>query len=92
MLRISETYWAGKGKLLRLLSELEASGSYLRTLYFTPASLVSPKPRSPASAANLRTSRIDVVLEEKEARDLIPRIKRAGAEGIVEYPLNKAVL
>ena len=64
MLRISETYWAGKGKLLRLLSELEASESYLRTLYFTPASLVPPKPRSPASAANLRTSRIDVVLEE----------------------------
>jgi hypothetical protein len=25
-------------------------------------------------------------------RDLIPRLKAAGAEGIVEYPLNKIVL
>jgi hypothetical protein len=25
-------------------------------------------------------------------RDLIPRLKAAGAEGIVEYPLNKIVM
>jgi len=24
-------------------------------------------------------------------RDLIPMLKRAGAEGIVEYPLNKVI-
>lgn len=34
---------------------------------------------------------IEIIIEEKAARDLIPRLKRAGAEGIVEYPLNKVV-
>ena len=34
---------------------------------------------------------IEIIIEEKQARDLIPRLKRAGAEGIVEYPLNKVV-
>ena len=35
---------------------------------------------------------IEAVLDEKVARDLIPQLKRAGAEGIIEYPLNKVVL
>ena len=30
--------------------------------------------------------------EERTVRDLIPRLKNAGAEGIVEYPLNKIVM
>jgi ATP phosphoribosyltransferase len=34
---------------------------------------------------------VEIIIEEKAARDLIPRLKRAGAEGIVEYPLNKVV-
>jgi ATP phosphoribosyltransferase len=34
---------------------------------------------------------VEIIIGEKEARDLIPRLKRAGAEGIVEYPLNKVV-
>ena len=34
---------------------------------------------------------LEIIIEEKEARDLIPRLKRSGAEGIVEYPLNKVV-
>ena len=34
---------------------------------------------------------VEIIIEEKQARDLIPRLKRAGAEGIVEYPLNKVV-
>lgn len=33
----------------------------------------------------------EIIVEEKVARDLIPSLKRAGAEGIVEYPLNKVV-
>ncbi|MCZ6749802.1 MAG: ATP phosphoribosyltransferase [SAR324 cluster bacterium] len=33
-----------------------------------------------------------VVLNEKDARDLIPELKRIGAEGIVEFPLNKVIL
>lgn len=34
---------------------------------------------------------LEVILDEKEARNLIPRLKRRGATGIVEYPLNKVI-
>ena len=34
---------------------------------------------------------VEIVVEEKVSRDLIPRLRRAGAEGLVEYPLNKVV-
>jgi ATP phosphoribosyltransferase len=32
------------------------------------------------------------IIEERTVRDLIPRLKEAGGQGIVEYPLNKVVL
>ena len=35
---------------------------------------------------------VNTILEEKTARDLIPRLKLAGGQGIVEYPLNKIVV
>jgi len=35
---------------------------------------------------------IEVVLDEKVVRDIIPDLKRAGAQGIVEYPLNKVIM
>lgn len=35
---------------------------------------------------------LEVILEEKTVRDIIPELKRAGAQGIVEYPLNKIIL
>ncbi|MBI4081802.1 MAG: ATP phosphoribosyltransferase [Candidatus Lambdaproteobacteria bacterium] len=35
---------------------------------------------------------LTVVLEERVARDLIPALKEAGAQGIVEFPLNKVIL
>ena len=35
---------------------------------------------------------VNTILEELTVRDLIPRLKEAGAQGIVEYPLNKIVL
>lgn len=34
---------------------------------------------------------VDTIIDEKEVRDLIPKLKRAGACGIVEYPLNKLI-
>jgi ATP phosphoribosyltransferase len=34
---------------------------------------------------------LEVILDEKQARALIPRLKRRGATGIVEYPLNKVI-
>ena len=35
---------------------------------------------------------VHTILEEKTVREIIPKLKEAGAEGIVEYPLNKIVL
>ncbi len=35
---------------------------------------------------------VNTILEEREVRDVIPRLKAAGATGIVEYPLSKVVL
>jgi ATP phosphoribosyltransferase len=35
---------------------------------------------------------LNTILEERTVRDLVPRLKAAGAEGIVEYPLNKIVM
>ncbi len=34
---------------------------------------------------------IEVIIDEKIVRDIIPSLRRAGAEGIVEYPLNKVI-
>jgi len=34
---------------------------------------------------------VETVLDEREARELIPELRRAGAEGIVEYRLNKVI-
>jgi ATP phosphoribosyltransferase len=34
---------------------------------------------------------VNTILEEATARIIIPRLKEAGAQGIVEYPLNKIV-
>lgn len=34
---------------------------------------------------------VETVLDESQARELIPRLKEAGGQGIVEYPLNKVV-
>ena len=35
---------------------------------------------------------VNTILEEPQVRDVIPRLKAAGATGIVEYPLSKVVL
>ncbi|HOM71093.1 MAG TPA: ATP phosphoribosyltransferase, partial [Armatimonadota bacterium] len=34
---------------------------------------------------------VEIIVEEKAVRDLIPKLRRAGATGIVEYPLNKVI-
>ncbi|MFH1777043.1 MAG: ATP phosphoribosyltransferase [Candidatus Omnitrophota bacterium] len=34
---------------------------------------------------------VDTVIDEKIARTLIPKLKAAGAQGIIEYPLNKVI-
>jgi ATP phosphoribosyltransferase len=35
---------------------------------------------------------VNTIIDERTVRDLIPRLKAARAQGIVEYPLNKIVV
>jgi len=35
---------------------------------------------------------VNTIIDESTVRDIIPRLKQAGGQGIVEYPLNKIVL
>ena len=39
-----------------------------------------------------RWAAVNTVIEERLVRDLIPQLAEAGAQGIVEYPLNKILL
>jgi ATP phosphoribosyltransferase len=34
---------------------------------------------------------VETIIDEKTVRTLIPALKKAGAEGIIEYPLNKVI-
>ncbi len=34
---------------------------------------------------------VDTIIDEKVVKHLIPKLKRAGAQGIIEYPLNKVI-
>ena len=36
-------------------------------------------------------SAVETVIDERTARDIIPKLKRAGAQGIIGYPLNKVI-
>jgi len=36
-------------------------------------------------------SAVETIIDEKVVRELIPQLKAAGAEDIIEYPLNKVV-
>ena len=52
-----------------------------------------PAERSPtvSSLAEQEWVAVEVVLEERVERDLVPQLKRAGASGIITYPLNKVI-
>ncbi len=34
---------------------------------------------------------VEVIVEDKQERELVPQLKRAGATGIITYPLNKVI-
>jgi len=34
---------------------------------------------------------VETIIDEKIVREIIPQLKAAGAEGIIEYPLNKVI-
>ncbi|HCE03499.1 MAG TPA: ATP phosphoribosyltransferase, partial [Acidobacteria bacterium] len=49
-------------------------------------------PLSPLGSDEEAWVAVSTILEESSVRELIPKLKAARAEGIVEYPLNKIVL
>jgi len=52
-----------------------------------------PAEKSPtiSSLADSDYAAIEVVIEDKVERSLVPALKRAGASGIITYPLNKVI-
>jgi len=44
-----------------------------------------------ASLYNSDWASVEIIVESRIVRDLIPRLIKAGAEGIIEYPLNKVI-
>jgi ATP phosphoribosyltransferase len=45
-----------------------------------------------SSLSDPQWAAVNTIIEERTVRDLIPKLKAAGGQGIVEYPLNKIVL
>lgn len=54
---------------------------------------ILPAEKSPtiSSLAESDYIAIEVIIEEKVERSLVPALKRAGASGIITYPLNKVI-
>ena len=54
---------------------------------------ILPAEKSPtiSSLADENWVAVEVVLEERVERTLVPRLKQAGASGIITYPLNKVI-
>ncbi len=52
-----------------------------------------PSLNAPTVAAlyNSAWTSVETVVDSSQVRDLIPRLIKAGAEGIIEYPLNKVI-
>jgi len=50
----------------------------------------SPQAQQPPTG--IPPADVDTVIEEKQSRELIPRLKRAGAQGLVEYGLIIALV
>jgi ATP phosphoribosyltransferase len=54
---------------------------------------ILPAERSPtvSSLADSDYTAVEVIIEDKVERLLVPALKRAGASGIITYPLNKVI-
>ena len=74
-------------RLARVRQQLESSdlGAVLALLPALQRPTISPLSDDDWVAIN-------TIIEERTVRDLIPKLKAAHAQGIVEYPLNKIVL
>ena len=54
---------------------------------------ILPAEKSPtvSSLADSEYAAVEIIVEERVERELIPQLKRAGASGIFTYPLNKVI-
>lgn len=54
---------------------------------------ILPAMKNPTISSLSQTGWVDVdtILDEKTVKNIIPKLKKAGAQGIVEYPLNKVI-
>ena len=52
-----------------------------------------PAEKSPtvSSLADSEYVAIEVIIDDRVERSLVPALKRAGASGIITYPLNKVI-
>lgn len=76
---------AAEGKVLL---KLNAPAGAVRTIVEILPSLHAPTVNTLDSAG---WAAIESVVEERVVREIIPRLKKAGAEGIIELPLNKVI-
>lgn len=63
-------------------------GNLKRILSLLPA---MKNPTVSHLAGNTGWVAVETIIDEKIVRDLVPKLKEAGAEGIIEYPLNKVI-
>ena len=54
---------------------------------------ILPAEKSPtiSSLADSDYVAVEVIIEDKIERSIVPALKRAGASGIITYPLNKVI-
>jgi ATP phosphoribosyltransferase len=76
---------AAEGKVML---KLNAPAAAVRTIVGILPSLHAPTVNALDSAG---WAAIESVVEERVVREIIPRLKKAGAEGIIELPLNKVI-
>ncbi len=96
-----DTWKRGKMETMVMLLEgaIEASGKVglmlnVRRVDLEEVLAVLPALKRP-TVSNLSDPdwvAVNTVIEEKTVREIIPRLKAAHAQGIVEYPLNKIVI
>jgi ATP phosphoribosyltransferase len=54
---------------------------------------ILPAEKSPtvSALADADYVAVEIIIEDEVERRLIPKLKRAGASGIITYPLNKVI-
>jgi ATP phosphoribosyltransferase len=81
-----------------LKGALEAEGKVGLKMNVPKAKLAQVSSQLPALHTPTISNQIDVewvalevIIDKKVVRDVIPKLKKAGAEGIIEYPLNSVI-